>query len=531
MKEYRRILKKNRTTALGLILLTIFSAAADVAAGYSLGWILDSYEAKGNRIHALILSSLACFALWMLSIGIDYLREISLYRTERILKNDLREMISLKLSSLPYDQLTDRDSGAYISWLSNDADVLYEKSFRGLFRCIRSGFGALFAFSVMTASSWMLGAAAAALFCISFAAPQLFSKKLERAAARRSAALEVSMEAYKDTIMGAGLFYLSGLHRRIVERIGSASDQAEQEIFFCNRTNQRVGAFLAGLNITNQLMLSAVAAFAAIQDLIPLGITLSVANLCGQFFNGLQNFMESIMAIRSTKSIWEKFKPIETPSEEKSALAPIEIIRFENLSFAYGDPQILRSRSLSFRTDGKYAIVGESGSGKTTILKLILGLLPGYSGGIFYDSTEQKNADLSTLYDQIAYVDQQVYLFQDTLRFNLTLGRSYSDAEIMKAVRAAKLEKFVESLPDGLDSVILENGKNLSGGQRQRIALARGLIRRAKLILLDEGTSALDEENAADIEQSLMDSDCGVIFITHHLRGEIKNQLTGVYNV
>ena len=129
-------------------------------------------------------------------------------------------------------------------------------------------------------------------------------------------------------------------------------------------------------------------------------------------------------------------------------------------------------------------------------------------------------------------MDQQVYVFIDSLRFNITLGADYSDKEVMEAVRAAHLDSLVESLPNGLDSIIAENGKNLSGGQRQRIALARGLIRKVRYILMDEGTSALDEENAVDIESSLMEQkNLGVILITHNLHDCVKRQLNAVYQL
>ena len=145
---------------------------------------------------------------------------------------------------------------------------------------------------------------------------------------------------------------------------------------------------------------------------------------------------------------------------------------------------------------------------------------------------EQKHICLENLHRHIAYVDQQVYLFQDTIRFNITLGQPFTDREIMAVIKRCRLEDFVNSLPDSLDTVIKENGKNLSGGQRQRIALARGLIRNVQYIILDEGTSALDEANALDIENNLLNTpQLGVIIITHNLRDSIREQLTAVYQL
>ena len=176
--------------------------------------------------------------------------------------------------------------------------------------------------------------------------------------------------------------------------------------------------------------------------------------------------------------------------------------------------------------------MGESGSGKTTLTKIILGLLPGYTGNVWYGKQEQKEINTEDLYNRVAYVDQQVYLFQDTLRFNITLGMPYTDEDVMSVIRKCHLENYVCSLSDGLDTVIMENGKNLSGGQRQRIALARALIRKVQYIILDEGTSALDETNAVDIENNLLTTqDMGVIIITHNLRDCIREKLTAVYSL
>ena len=529
MSEYKRILWKNKGRLIPLAILLVVASAASVASGYSLSWILNSYEAE-EPLKALLWALLGSAAVYTLSILLGHCSEVLGFKMQHIIKNDLRYMVSRKIAELPHHEFAKKDSGAYVSWLSNDVDQLYSNCFESVAVGISNACCAIFALIVMAVNSWYLGMVAILLFLIQFAVPQMLNKYMEQAIKRRSAALEVSIEAYKDTIMGTGIFYLSNLRERVVERVFAASDRAEQEVFFSNRTTKRVKSILSEVGLMNQLILMAVAMLAAILGDAPLGMAFAVGNLCGQFCNGIRECVQAVMSVRSSKPLWEKFRPAQIDDTKKETLPAVDSISMENISFSYGEKAILANKSFCFERGGKYAIVGESGSGKSTVLKLLLGLLPGYEGSIRYNETEQKQTELSSLYKQVAYVDQQVYLFQDSLRFNITLGADYSDEEVMAAVKACKLEDLVESLPRGLDSLIEENGKNLSGGQRQRIALARGFIRKVRYILMDEGTSALDEDNAVDIEASLMEQkDIGVIFITHNLHESVKEKLNKVY--
>ena len=529
MSEYKRILWKNKGRLIPLAILLVVASAASVASGYSLSWILNSYEAA-EPLNALLWALLGSATVWTVKILIEHCSEVLGFKMQRIIKNDLRYMVSRKIAELPHHEFAKKDSGAYVSWLSNDVDQLYMNCFEKAFIGVEETLCGIFAFAVMAVSSWYLGMIAFVLLLIQFAVPQLLNKYMEQATKRRSAAMEVSMEAYKDTIMGAGIFYLSNLKEQIVKRIVETSDTAEHEIFLSNRTTKRVNSILSEVGIVNQLILMAVAMLAAILGDAPLGMVFAVGNLCGQFCNGVRECVQTVMRIRSSKPLWEKFQPVQSNDVKKEILPAVDRISMENISFSYGEKAVLKNKSFCFEQGRKYAIVGESGSGKSTVLKLLLGLLPDYEGSIFYNDTEQKQSNLSSLYEQVAYVDQQVYLFQDSLRFNITLGEDYSDEEVMSAVKACKLDDLVESLPDGLDSQISENGKNLSGGQRQRIALARGFIRNVRYIFMDEGTSALDEENALDIEENLMEQkDVGVIIITHNLHESIKQQLSNIY--
>ena len=134
--------------------------------------------------------------------------------------------------------------------------------------------------------------------------------------------------------------------------------------------------------------------------------------------------------------MWEKFdnNSVDTTTA-KDAISAISEIKLENVSFQYGDRPILKNKNFTFSAGGKYAIMGESGSGKTTLTKIILGLLPGYTGNVWYGKQEQKEINTDDLYNHVAYVDQQVYLFQDTFRFNITLGMPYTDEEVMAVIR------------------------------------------------------------------------------------------------
>ena len=333
--------------------------------------------------------------------------------------------------------------------------------------------------------------------------------------------------------MGGSIFFLTNLRNRICERIVTASEKAEKVCYQFNKTNVTVQILISTVSMVGQVILLLVTLLAAVIGATPAGAALSVGNLAGSFFNGAGDLVQCFMTVKASKPLWEKFdnNSVDT-TNGKDAISAISEIKLENVSFQYGDRPVLKNKNYTFCSGGKYAIMGESGSGKTTLTKIILGLLPGYTGNVWYGRHEQKDIHTEDLYNHVAYVDQQVYLFQDTLRFNITLGMAYTDEEVMAVIGKCCLEDYVRSLPEGLDTVIMENGKNLSGGQRQRIALARAFIRKVQYVILDEGTSALDEANALDIESNLLATqDMGVIIITHNLRDCIRQKLTAVYSL
>lgn len=533
MKQYKSLIKKNFGSIAGVTLLNILTSFAMVFAGYSLSFLYTAYEYEGDKVKALIYTFGIVVLIWLFAMFMYYIALLEKSKIQRKLKNELRYMVGKKISSLSYSEFMGKDSGHYVSWLTNDVNEIYIQSFDALFSGIENLATAIFSFGALWLLSPYIGLAAIVLLMIISVLPQLTNKRLQIVNAERSEALEVSTESYKDVVMGGSIFLLTNLRNKICERIVMASEKSETICYRFNKINVTVQILISTVSMIGQVLLLLVTLLAAVIGATPAGAALSVGNLAGSFFNGAGALVQCFMTVKASKPLWEKFDDnMVNIRESKDMISEIPEIKLENVSFQYEDRPILKNMNCTFCAGGKYAIMGESGSGKTTLTKIILGLLPNYDGNVWYGKKEQKNICAEDLYNHIAYVDQQVYLFQDTLRFNITLGLPYTDEEVKDVICKCCLDDVVSVLPEGLDTIIMENGKNLSGGQRQRIALARALIRNVQYIILDEGTSALDEVNALDIESNLIAmTDVGIIVITHNLRTCVREKLTNVYSL
>ena len=178
-------------------------------------------------------------------------------------------------------------------------------------------------------------------------------------------------------------------------------------------------------------------------------------------------------------------------------------ISFQDVNFSYDDnKRTLEGINLTILSNEKLAIVGKSGSGKTTLVNLIPRFYDISSGKLMIDSENIENYSLRSLRSNISLVTQEVTLFNDTIFNNIAYGK-YTDDEVRRAVSSAHMDEFIDSLPDGLNTVVGDQGILLSGGQRQRIAIARALLKDAPILILDEATSALDSESEQHIQKAL----------------------------
>lgn len=199
------------------------------------------------------------------------------------------------------------------------------------------------------------------------------------------------------------------------------------------------------------------------------------------------------------------FDMLDTPTticDGTKELEKVEDIEFENVSLYYGKTLALKDISFVIRRPKKVAFVGESGGGKSSIVNLLVRLYDASGGTVRYNAIDIKEYLLSSLRKEVSVISQCVYIFQDTIAYNVAYGMEFDEEKVIQVLKAAHAWEFVNQMEDGIYTVLHENGTNLSGGQKQRIALARAFYKNSSVLVLDEATSALDNES----EQKILDS-------------------------
>lgn len=232
----------------------------------------------------------------------------------------------------------------------------------------------------------------------------------------------------------------------------------------------------------------------------------------------------------------EKFKSVSNNESETHSISNWQLgkINLKNVSYHYAesDEPIFHNLNLDFILQNKYILTGDSAAGKSTILNLIGGLLRDYKGEINLGNMSYDQISDHDLHQKISYLQQDPYIFSASLKWNLTLGKKISTQKINKVIKECGLEDLITKLPNGIDTVLDDQGKQLSGGQKQRIAFAREILRDTPIYLLDEATSALDKASSTQLERLILTKqDKTVIMVTHHLRNEIEQLANKVVNL
>lgn len=459
------------------------------------------------------------------------LQIIKVSQVKQKMATAIREDITKKIENTSYKEFHKRQVGTYVSWLSNDLSTIESTGFDQFYTFLSGITATITSIAALFFFHWSLVLWTFIAGTITIYLPKIFEKRMAKASLNTTQENEQFLSKVSEVLTGYDTLFSYSLLKKITEHTKKSSLQLanaknKQAVVISNVT-------IAGVfgNVFGQISILTLTGFLAFLEIVPIGAFAATSNLGITIFNTLGNVSTQLAQIRSVRPIFEKFDNIEEHKHSTSSSLPQEMtgIELRQLGYSYEDKEVLSNINYTFSPGNKYAIVGPSGSGKSTLLNLLIGKLLDYTGSITFSTLELKEINGKDLREHILYIDQAPYLFSGSIRYNITLDEDFSDSSLKQVIIDAALEDIIDKLPEGLDTDVGEAGRLLSGGQRQRITLARGLIRGKNIILIDEGTSSLDESSALRIEENLINnSDLTVIMITHQLRERIKNQLDGV---
>ncbi len=338
--------------------------------------------------------------------------------------------------------------------------------------------------------------------------------------------------AMQESIQGISIVKAFTMESELEKRVNKIIDVAEgrsNKIARLSERNAPMTESFAGLAVAGVL---AYAAYRSIYHNVPPGAFFSFVTALLLAYDPLRRLaklqVQMERAAVNARMIYEllDMEPRQRDLPDAKLLKATEArIEFRNVSFAYGKEPVLNGVSFVAEGGKTTALVGPSGAGKSTIINLIPRFYDPTSGEIIIDGQDVAHVTKQSLREQLAYVSQQPYLFEGSIRDNIRYGRpDATDAEIEEAARLAYAHDFIMAQPDGYDTAVGENGVTLSGGQRQRLSIARALVRNAPILLLDEATSALDTESEAAVQKALDEAMTGrtVVVIAHRLSTVVR---------
>ncbi|AYG64789.1 MULTISPECIES: ABC transporter ATP-binding protein [unclassified Rhizobium] len=338
--------------------------------------------------------------------------------------------------------------------------------------------------------------------------------------------------AMQETIQGVSIVKAFTMERELERKVDKLITAAENRQNRIARISERNGPLIetvAGFAVAGVF---AYAAYRSIYQNVPPGavfsfiVSLLLAYDPARRLAKLQVQLER--AVVNARMIYEllDMEPRQRDLPDAKPLVVTDArIEFKDVHFAYGDEAVLSGVNFTAEGGQTTALVGPSGAGKSTVINLIPRFYDPKAGSIFIDGQDIAHVTKQSLREQLAYVSQQPYLFEGTIRDNIRYGRpEATDAEIKEAARLAYAHDFIEAQPMGYDTPVGENGVTLSGGQRQRLSIARALVRNAPILLLDEATSALDTESEAAVQKALEEAMSGrtVVVIAHRLSTVVR---------
>lgn len=453
----------------------------------------------------------------------------------------LRDKVFSSLRRLAFVKLQDKQAGQLVSLVTNDIELLevfYAHTIAPIMIAFFTSAILLLVFGHL--SGWFVLVALAAYLTVGVILP-IITTKLAREDGRRYRELVGEMnDFFLDSVRGMKEIQLFGYAKQRLDEIQQRSQKIDTAFERIKDQEAKVRVYTeVAVSVFNIIMLFTGLILFSLDKIDFSAFLIGVILLMSSYgpvialSNLSSNLLQTLASGERVLSLLAE-EPELKDVESAVDLKDVSRIDVENVSFAYGEEQILSDVSLSVKKGETLGIHGRSGSGKSTLLKLLMRFYDPKSGSIKINGEILPNINTRSLRDNMAYITQQTYIFNETIEENIRLARRDATLdEIMEAAKKASIHDFILSLPEGYQTKMTELGGNLSDGEKQRIGIARAFLHNAPIILLDEPTSNLDSLNEAMILKSLLNvkAEKLIILVSHRQSTmAICDQVIGIEN-
>jgi subfamily B ATP-binding cassette protein MsbA len=452
---------------------------------------------------------LACFliGLGIINYPLRYFHYFGLRQIVDLSTRLIRSKIYRKFHFLPASFYSQHKQGNLISTIMNDT-MVFSEAFKNSLEVVREPITAIALLGVAFYHDWQLTLiifAVSPLFIITF---HFTGKRIRKYVGRAQQDQAEMTHVVGEALSGQKIIKAFGLRNYIMNRFEKVQDRFIEHRTKSNSAEEHSHPLV---ELIGSIAFGGVIIFAhhrITTGALTTGGFISFVASLAMFMDPVRRFSKANAKLNQARAAATRiFHLLEIEEEPQSVFKELpgfnETIEFRNVTFSYGEGVVLKNFNLVIRKGEKVGLVGLSGSGKSTLISLLLRLYPVNEGEILIDGVNVNEFTLESVRKVFSLVSQDIFLFNDTARENLTTGDDHTKEEIQTALEISYASEFVKDLPDGLETSIGDRGLRLSGGQCQRLTIARAFLKNRDVLLFDEATSALDNESEKIVQQAL----------------------------
>ena len=509
-------------------LLAMISAFGNVVIAYVTKIMLNAAQYRqGNSTNLIKIAGIGAATILIIMLSNFVYRYIKC-----AIIQDVNVYLKEKTMSYLIEQRSDSQKDG-LSLMTNDLKQIETSKTTNELMIIAELVSFLLSVVVGLINSWIL----TLIFMVTTLIPGLVQRAFTKTIQAKAKVWETNNVSYtqsvNDGLNGAQTVGLYDAQSSTIVKVVNSAKRMEEALKNLNFTQAAAEeVIMAFAEIFSFILPFLVGAILMLQGQIGVGTLIMIVQLSNEFINPIVNIFEQLNAIKSTKPMWDKVEQalsFSTSKVKSTKVGQFTGLKVEDASYSQGGKAIFTHLNLTVAPNEKILLMAPSGWGKTTLLNLMLGKIKPNAGHVFIDD-EDVTGNWAAAHDNFSYVNQKPFIFDDTIKFNILLGRKVSPESLAEAVESAGLTELVNE--KGWDYQVGEKGANLSGGQIQRIEIARAFLSERPVLLADEATSALDPELSLAIHKTLLKKpNLAVIEVAHKISATEKSLFDRIINL